>query len=206
MTRPLDLNFSAGATSPEVHLAAFVEIELVSGPYRVWSGTYPKAFGGETYLGVGDLGSISPVEESGDLSANGIVVELAGIDPALIGSILGDIRQGLPASAFLAVLDANQVVQGASEVFRGRVDVPSIESTGSTSTIRVTLESLLISLDRPRIRRWTDEDQKIDHPTDDGFEQVGTMARRATLIGETFSYEVVNGQVQTIRTTTLTAE
>jgi len=60
-------------------------------------------------------------------------------------------------------------------VFSGRMDVMSITEDGDSCTITMTAESRLIDLERPRLRRWTSEDQKGLDATDKGFEFVNSL-------------------------------
>ena len=48
----------------------------------------------------------------------------------------------------------------------------NIQDNGETSVISVDAESKLIDLQRPRERRYTSEDQKIDYPNDKGLDAV----------------------------------
>lgn len=57
-------------------------------------------------------------------------------------------------------------------VFDGFMDKMSIQDTGETATIGVACESALIALQNSKERRYTAEDQKVDFPTDEGFEFV----------------------------------
>ena len=60
-------------------------------------------------------------------------------------------------------------------IFDGFMDTMNIVDQTSTAIVQIAAESALISLQRPKVRRYTDEDQKIDHPTDDGFNFVPTI-------------------------------
>ncbi|MFZ8993149.1 MAG: hypothetical protein ACO20L_10805, partial [Candidatus Puniceispirillaceae bacterium] len=56
-----------------------------------------------------------------------------------------------------------------------RMDVMTIAEEGETCTITLTAESRLIDLERPRLRRWTSEDQKSLDATDKGFEFINSL-------------------------------
>jgi hypothetical protein len=55
------------------------------------------------------------------------------------------------------------------------MDVMTIGEQGDNCTIDLTAESRLIDLERPRLRRWTSEDQKALDPDDKGFEFVNSL-------------------------------
>jgi hypothetical protein len=55
------------------------------------------------------------------------------------------------------------------------MDVMTIDETGETCSITLTAENRLIDLERPRVRRYTSEDQKSLHPNDKGFDFVNSL-------------------------------
>ena len=59
----------------------------------------------------------------------------------------------------------------------------SINDTGETLTISVSIESRLIDLERPRIWRYTSEDQKRVYPTDKGFDFVNDLQSKQIIWG-----------------------
>jgi hypothetical protein len=86
---------------------------------------------------------------------------------------LGECRLNAPVKLWLGVLnEADAVIVDPYESFGGRMDVPSIEEGGETSTIKLRVENRLVDFNRARERRFTHEDQQIDYPGDLGFEYV----------------------------------
>lgn len=59
----------------------------------------------------------------------------------------------------------------------------TIADSGDTSTITVTVENKLIAFQRTAVRRYTAEDQKIEHPTDKGFEFVAKIQEKEIIWG-----------------------
>jgi len=154
----------------------FYEGEFSTGTSRAWSGYGEKVWNGQTWQGVGHLGGISAIEETGDVKATGIVVQLTGVATENIALALGEARQGKPGKVWLGFLDeAGNVIVDPYLAFSGRLDVPEIEEGAETATVRISYESRLIDLERPRARRYTHEDQQIDFPGDKGFEFVPSL-------------------------------
>jgi len=60
-------------------------------------------------------------------------------------------------------------------VFDGFMDRMDIQDSGETANVAVNCESALIALQNPKIRRYTSEDQKIDFPSDEGFDFVSDI-------------------------------
>jgi hypothetical protein len=68
-------------------------------------------------------------------------------------------------------------------MFSGFMDVMTINEGADYSEIILTLENKLLQLERSRERRYTDADQKIDYPNDDGFEFVTTLQDKEIVWG-----------------------
>lgn len=151
------------------------EGEFVSGTLRIWSGYGNLTWRGVSWSGTGTLISISDVSETNETSAQGIIVTLSGIPSELISLVLGDVRQGKMGRVYLGLLDGQQVINDPILLFSGKLDVSSIVDEGETSTIQVAYESRLIDLERPRVNRYTPEDQKRLFPGDLGLDYVPSI-------------------------------
>ena len=149
-----------------------VKLAFDSGAVRVWNGRGDFVFDSETYLGVGDLGSVTNVEEATEQRAFGITLTLSGIPPALLSIALSEEVQGRKAEIWAGFLDDDYVlVVDPVLLFRGGMDTMDILA-GEEGIISVTAESRLIDWDRARVRRYTDGDQSEAFPFDRGFEFV----------------------------------
>lgn len=76
-----------------------------------------------------------------------------------------------------------ELINDPITLFTGRMDQMQIDEQGDTSTIALSLESNLIDLNKPRERRYTDQDQKADYPNDRGFEYVAGLQGKALTWG-----------------------
>lgn len=171
LTTALKNETTAAALSPVV----FALFDFQGGAVRVWSGLGSKVWDGNTYLGVGYLGSFSPIEETTDVKANGVSFQLSGVPSALISTVLGDNYQGRTVKLWLAALDsAGNIVADPYPVFSGRMDAVEIDEGADTASIRVLAESRLVDIQRSKERRFTHEDQQIDHPGDEGLASMPT--------------------------------
>ena len=173
-----DLTSAVQAELPKMNLrpVIFVEAVFTSGTLRVWSGIGTISWNGQTWTGVGNLGEISPISEGTEPHADGIELSLSGIPSDLIMKALGECRLNAPVKLWLGVLnEADAVIVDPYESFGGRMDVPSVEEGGETSTIKLRVENRLVDFNRARERRFTHEDQQIDYPGDLGFEYVAGL-------------------------------
>jgi muramoyltetrapeptide carboxypeptidase LdcA involved in peptidoglycan recycling len=77
------------------------------------------------------------------------------------------------------------LVANPYELFAGFSDVTVITEQAETSTISIQSENRLVDLERPRIRRYTDEDQKSDtaNASDIGFEFVPSLQDKVIKFG-----------------------
>jgi len=172
LTSALQAELAKQALAPIV----LVQAQFTSGTIYVWSGVGSVSWNGQTWLGVGNLGSISTVAEATEVEAQGIVVKLSGIPAALIAQVLGECRINAPVKVWLGAVDsAGAIIADPYQVFGGVMDVPEIDEGGDTCSVSLHVENRLIDLGRARERRWTHEDQKIDWPTDRGFEYVASL-------------------------------
>src|ERR1700686_3259759 len=110
MPRGLTPNQLAAVQSAYLRPAFFVQMTFTSGPVYVWSGLGSVVWNGQTWLGVGSLGTISNIEEGATIEARGITLTLSGIDPTLLADVLGEFQVGLPAIVYLALFDENNAM------------------------------------------------------------------------------------------------
>lgn len=160
------------------------KLEFGSGDVRLWEGIGEITLDGEVYTGASDLVGISEIVETDRVEAAGIKVTLSGIPSSLLSIALGENYQERPARTVLAFLEADgSVIVDPLTIFAGRMDVMAIREGGETSTIELAIESYLIDGDRPRLRQWTPDDQKLDYPADTGFRMVASLQDAQVLWG-----------------------
>lgn len=179
LTPAVEAAFEAG----HVRAVLLVSMEFDSGTLRLNNSPVALSWDGHAWLGAGTLGSIEPVKEAADLSAQGLAFRMSGVPTDTVASALGAHYQGRACRLWLAPLDAgHQVLADPVLVFAGRMDTMDIE-LGSTATITVTAESLLADWDRPRVRRYNAEDQRLYYPNDKGFEFVPSLVEKQIVWG-----------------------
>lgn len=166
---------SAALAAGHVRAVTFVEMDFSSGFLRVNDSGQHIDWNGFTWYGVGRLGSIEPVGEGASLEARGLRFAMSGIAPEHVAVALGTHYQGRACKVWFAPLDeAHAPIADPVMVFNGRLDTMDVE-LGETATITVSAESRLADWDRPRVRRYNAEDQRLTDPADKGFEFVPQM-------------------------------
>ena len=73
---------------------------------------------------------------------------------------------------------ANQPVSDLYQVFAGRMDTMNIQEDGTTASISITIENVLIDLERARTRKLTDEEQRKRYPGDNSLSNVAGLQDR----------------------------
>lgn len=175
MSRALTTLFRDETLASQLSPALFALLDFQSGAVRVWSGLGTKTWDGNDYIGLGNFGSVSSVEETTDVRANSIAFQLTGVPSSLIATILSDNYQGRTAKLWIGSLDASgNVIADPYLIFAGRMDNVEIDEGPNTSVVRVFAESRLIDLQRSKERRFTHEDQQINYSGDLGLKFMPT--------------------------------
>ena len=179
MSRGLSSANLAEVTAEVLHPILFMSLELGSGTVRIHSETGTFTWGGFDWLGVGDFGSISQVEEGSDLSRRTTTYGLTGITSAYLAAILGENYQGKPAKLYVGLLNltTRQLVDTPELIDQGKLDEPEIKR-GTTASITITAENRFSAWDRAQIRRITNADQQSRFPGDRGLEFVDQAAQK----------------------------
>lgn len=185
MARNLHSDFDTAVQASEVHPILIAKINTSGGDVRVWTGIGDLTFDSETYTGTGDLGGVSEISEKSDMSATGLTFTLSGIPSSTISIALGQMQQGRACTLWLALLNTSTgaLINNPYELFSGFTDVTIISEGGETSTIAINAENRMISLERTRVRRYTDEDQQNEVSGDKGFEFVPGLQDKVVVFG-----------------------
>ncbi len=179
MARTIGTNFQAQLDSSQ--LQPFYAVSLGFSPTKlnVWTGYNDLFIDSETYVGSGNLLSISQIEESAEIRATGIKISLSGIPSSLLSEILTEDAQGTVAEVFFGVLQTSDnqtvIVDTPYKLFGGFIDIMTIIENGNESIVSVSVENALITLEKAKDRRYTDQDQKNLFSGDKGLEFVDDL-------------------------------
>jgi hypothetical protein len=205
MSRDLNTEFVDGLQQSVVYPFFAVDLNFESGPLYFWTGYGDLSINGVTYLGVGTLVNISAVEETTEIEAKGAVVTMTGIPSSFLSLALAEPYQGRECKIYFGLWLNNRTIttqandtittedlfefatetdtRYLTEIFSGELDQMNISEEGNTSTIAVTSENVLIKLERPVVRRFTNEDQKSRFPSDRGLEFVAGLQDKEVFWG-----------------------
>ena len=88
MSRGFPSNVLTALSSQHVALVTFAELQFPSGTVYLHNSIGTYTWGGHDWLGVGDLGEISQIEEGADVSPYKITLSLSGLDATISGAAL----------------------------------------------------------------------------------------------------------------------
>ena len=156
-----------------------VELDLDSGPLRLWTGYGDRTLDGNTYTGGGDLMGIEGLEEVADLSAKMVTLTLSGMPASIVSTALQEPYQRRRVRILFSVESIPGIATVSSsdfvEVFSGSLNEMTIDDGPESGTSSVTVDSRLVELEGASNYRYTSESHKSRHATDTFFDFVADI-------------------------------
>ena len=156
-----------------------LELDFDGGTVYLCDLPFDVSWNSNTYQAAQGIGTIEPITET-DQEARGIVLTLSAVNQAAIAQALTEEVQGREALIRLAVVDGTTLRVDPC-VWRGVMDVMTIEDDGKEPVIRVTAEHQMIAWQQPSGALFSDAEQQERHPGDKFFEFAAQMAE-ATIV------------------------
>lgn len=197
MSRDLSTGVSDSLERDVIYPFTAVELQFDGGNViRLWTGVGTLVFQGNSWTGAGELLDISSVEETSEISAKGATVTLSGVPSSVLSLALSEPYQGRVGKIYLGLfmvgslekesgdyilLQDNSRIElesqetSLTEVFSGFMDRMTIDEQAEGSTIGLSLENKLVTLERPRTARYSHEFQRTIDSTDKGLEYVESI-------------------------------
>lgn len=178
MSRNIAASIISKFTDKTVYPFYAVDLNFTNNPVHVWTGLGSITLGATEYIGTGHLLQISEIQETQDIAATGMTLQMSGIPSGLLALALTEPYQGRTCKVYLGFMtswESPDTSPDTMEMFSGYMDQMTIEEGPDTSTISMSIENRLIDLQRPRNRRYTSENQKIRYPSDKGFDFVESL-------------------------------
>jgi hypothetical protein len=180
----LDYGNSEAAGKDRVVPFTMLELDFPDGIGRVTSLPFDVRFEDKTYYGLSVLGTVSEVTEGPENRSYGVVLTLTGVPVSFTEYLLNQRIQGRTATLKVGFLnDFQEFVSTPYTTFVGRMDTMDVK-VGRETAVQISCESLLVDWERPRIRRFTDADQRAAYPTDRGLEYVAAQVNKNLLWGK----------------------
>ena len=179
MSRTVPSDLLTSLSQSEVHPFYAVDMDFDTAPLRFWTGYGDKTIFTNTYTGTGSLLSISGLEEANDLSAKGITLQLSGVPTEIVSLALQEPYQRRDCKIYFGTTDTSAPI----EVFSGLMDKMTIEDSGDSSVIQLTVESKLLRLNKASNWRYTQESHKSRHSGDTFFSYVTDLQNKDIIWG-----------------------
>ena len=197
MSRDLSTGVSDALEDDVIYPFLAVELQFDGdNVVRLWTGVGTLVFQGNSWVGGGELLKISSVEETSEMSAKGATINLSGVPSDILSLALSEPYQGRVGKIYFGLFSAGKLEKengdyillqdgtrieletqetSLTEVFSGYMDTMQIDETPENSSITLNLENKLVTLERPRVARYTHEFQKTIDSTDRGLEYVESI-------------------------------
>jgi hypothetical protein len=179
MSRTVPSALLTALSQPEVQPYYAVDLDFDSAPIRLWTGYGDRTIFTNSYTGGGSLLTISGLEEASDLSAKNITLSLSGVPSSLITLALDEPYQRRECKVYFGTTDTSDPI----EVFSGLMNTMTIEDSGESSVITLTVESKLVRLEKASNRRYTEENHVARHPNDTFFSYVTSLQDKDVVWG-----------------------
>jgi len=171
-----------------VRMAYLVLFDFDGEPMRVWSGVGKLiTSGGVEWYGLGNIGSISGLEQAVNGEAPETTFVMSGVDPTIV-RLTRDEFETKAKNRLVQVMvqfcnddndKALELFDAPYPIWAGRMQIPRFEMEGpSARKITVSAESLFSLRSRPSSSMYTDVDQRNRYPGDLGFEFVPTLINK----------------------------
>ena len=172
MSRGFPSNVLTALSAQHVALVTFAKLEFPSGNLYLHNSIGTYTWGGEDWLGTGDLGEISEIEEGADVSPYKITLSLSGLDPDISAAALTEDYYLQPVTVYLGVLDfSDDLIADPTIVWEGAMDQMTV-SVGAESgdVISLTAESELARFNKASNLKYTNAQLQKDFSGDLGFD------------------------------------
>lgn len=172
MSRDIEGTVSSAIDGATVEVFFAIDL-LYDSPNEIylWTGNTTKIINSIAYTGVGDILSISPIQETAEMSAKGVSLTLAA-NSELTALALANPYQNREAIIYFGIVGDES---NMCEVFSGYMDSMNIEENPEFSVIELGIENRLIDLERPRVLKYTDASQQDRFSGDLGLQYVADL-------------------------------
>ena len=158
------------------------------GVIRNHTGVGNVVIGGQTYFGVGELGSIGSVESIGDANPATLEVSLVGIPSTVFNSVMSANIRGSNVTIYKVVYDQSGLVLAAAAVVVGQVTNYSWEFS-DTGAFSLEIGDEFTLYERPLQKFYTQSNWLADHEGDNFWQYVAQLSDREIYWGNDIDAE-----------------
>ncbi len=129
-------------------------------PVLAHTGVGDLIINGETYFGVGNLGSIDAITDDNTTSPSQLSLTLSGLDSTLLSQTLNERNNNKAARIMLVALDEDERAASAALIFTGKTTRQVYNHNRAEASVEVTLADRLVDWSRSATDRFTDESHR----------------------------------------------
>jgi len=174
MSRGFPANVATALAQQHVAIVTFAKLEFPSGTLYVHNSLGTYTWDSQDWLGVGDLGSISQVEEGIDVSPYAITLTLSGLDATISSAALTEDYFMRPVTVYMGVLDADDaLIADPTQIWAGFMDQMNVSlGADGGDAIQLIAESELSRFDVSRNLMYTNAAQQERYSGDLFFSHI----------------------------------
>lgn len=179
MSRSINADLLTALTADSVEPYLAIDLDFDTAPVYIWTGYGDKTIGSNTYTGAGHLLSVGGLEEVSDLAAKSVTLSLSGMNDTILNMALTENYQRRSCTIRLGEMSRSETVI----LFEGFMNTMSISDDGEQSTIALSVESKLISLEKASNRRYTHDNHQSRQSGDTFFAYVADIQDKEIIWG-----------------------
>ena len=176
--RDLSPTFAAAVAAGTIAPAVLAFLDFDGAPVRVWTGIGSLSYGGETWLGLGSLGAIDPIEEYSEIRSGSVTLTITQVPNHLLSEATGLTFKRRAAEILLAMFQPeadNQILIGVETILRGTMDTMTVSRAPEASVIRLTIANELARLRDSWGALYTDPHQRAAFAGDSSLRFVASL-------------------------------
>lgn len=155
------------------------DIDHPDGMVHVWTGLGTLVYGGNTYLGVGILGRVTPIGSTMESVISDFKIELRGVPQTAAATLNANVR-GRSADIWYGVLSPEgRVIDSPYLIANGVMDYQELQvGEDGSATVAITVIGGLWTLDQALNQAWTTEEQIKIYPGDTGLDALPSLVNK----------------------------
>ena len=179
MTRDINSSTSTASKDQQVTLCILGEFHFKDETIYLNHSAVEVTYNGNSYFGVGSLGSIELVRETDEIEITNIKLSLSNANSQIREYVAKLEYANRRCTLYAAFLSATNSVVGVPVViYDGLMDNMSM-SLGANATVQLIVTNHLADWNRTRKGRYTSEEQKLVDSTDTGLDHLENAVQKS---------------------------
>ena len=190
MTRSLSASMVTAAQADEGEVFHLISLAFSGGTIYLTTAPHDITWNGDTYTAVGGHLGFEAVQETTDLTGQGVRLTLDGVDQTVISPILAQNYIGRNATIYQGHIDSSgDIIVDPEEIFTGllnsafEIDESRDPESSGTVIVRTTVVSPLVGFRQQRGIRMTLASHQHHYPNDTIMRHVSTISARQVVWG-----------------------